>query len=75
MEIRNGISIIAKVINHLICIKEKIKRAKRTLLSQILVTKNEEYIKSRQFLKKTKRNEKNYYRKSALDKKFFFNFL
>ena len=40
MEIGNGISIIAKVMNHLIHIKEKIKRAKRLSDAQLIATKN-----------------------------------
>ena len=44
MEIGNGISIIAKVMNHLILIKEKIKRAKRLSEAQLLATKNGESI-------------------------------
>ena len=44
MEIGNGISIIAKVMNHLILIKEKIKRAKRLSEAQLLATKNGEFI-------------------------------
>ena len=44
MEIWNGISIIAKVMNHLILIKEKIKRAKRLSEAQLLATKNGEFI-------------------------------
>ena len=45
MEIGNGIPIIAKVMNHLILIKEKIKRAKRLSEAKILATKNGEFIK------------------------------
>ena len=44
MEIGNGISIIAKVMNHLVKIKEKIKRAKRLSEAQILATKYGEFI-------------------------------
>ena len=44
MEIGNGISIIAKVMNHLIQIKEKIKRAKRLADAKLLATKNGEFI-------------------------------
>ena len=44
MEIGNGISIIAKVMNHLILIKEKIKRAKRLSEARLLATKNGEFI-------------------------------
>ena len=44
MEIGNGISIIAKVMNHLINIKQKIKRAKRLSEAQILATKNGEFV-------------------------------
>ena len=43
MEIGNGISIIAKVMNHLIHIKEKIKRAKRLSEAKLLATKNGEF--------------------------------
>ena len=44
MEIGKGISIIAKVMNRLILIKEKIKRAKRLSEAQLLATKNGEFI-------------------------------
>jgi len=44
VEIGNGISIIAKVMNHLIQIKEKIKRAKRLADAKLLATKNGEFI-------------------------------
>lgn len=47
MEIGNGISIIAKVMNHLILIKEKIKRAKRLSEARLLATKNGEFINYR----------------------------
>ena len=40
MEVGNGISIIAKVMNHLVHIKEKIKKAKRLSEAQLLATKN-----------------------------------
>ena len=45
MEIGNGISNIEKVMNHLILIKEKIKRARRLSDAQLIVTKNGEFIK------------------------------
>ena len=56
MEIGNGISIIAKVMNHLILIKEKIKRAKRLSEAKLLATKNGEFInyKSSVFEKRQK---------------------
>ena len=44
MEVGNGISIIAKVMNHLIQIKEKIKKDKRLSEARILATKNGEFI-------------------------------
>ena len=44
VEIGSGISIIAKVMNHLVLIKEKIKRAKRLSEAQLLATKNGEVI-------------------------------
>ena len=44
VEIWNGISIIAKLINHLILIKEKIERARRLSEAQLLATKNGEFI-------------------------------
>ncbi len=44
MEIGNGISIIAKVMNYLVLIKEKIKRAKRLSEAQLLATKNGEFV-------------------------------
>ena len=44
MEIGNGISIIAKVMNHLILIKEKIKRARLLSEAQVLATKNGEFV-------------------------------
>ena len=44
MEIGNGISIMAKVMNHLLLIKEKIKLAKRLSEAQLLATKNGEFI-------------------------------
>ena len=61
MEIGNGISIIAKVMNHLILIKEKIKRAKRLSEAQLLATKNGEFInyKPSIFEKRKKRSSKN----------------
>ena len=60
MEIGNGISIIAKVMNHLILIKEKIKRAKRLSEAQLLATKNGEFInyKSSVFEKRQKKAQK-----------------
>ena len=61
MEIGNGISIIAKVMNHLILIKEKIKRAKRLSEAQLLATKNGEFInyKPSIFEKRQKEAQKN----------------
>ena len=61
MEIGNGISIIAKVMNHLILIKEKIKRAKRLSEAQLLATKNGEFInyESSVFKKRLKEAQKN----------------
>ena len=61
MEIGNGISIIAKVMNHLILIKEKIKRAKRLSEAQLLATKNGEFInyKPSVFEKRQKEVQKN----------------
>ena len=61
MEIGNGISIIAKVMNHLILIKEKIKRAKRLSEAQLLATKNGEFInyKHSVFEKRRKKIQKN----------------
>ena len=44
MKIRNGIFIIAKVMNHLIKIKEKITKDKRLSEARILATKNGEFI-------------------------------
>ena len=44
MEIGNGISITAKVMNHLILIKEKIERAKRLSEAQTIATRNGEFI-------------------------------
>ena len=44
MEIGNGISITAKVMNHFILIKEKIKQAKRLSEVQLLATKKREFI-------------------------------
>ena len=44
MEIGNGISIIAKVMNHQILIKEKIKRTKRLSEAELLAPKNAEFI-------------------------------
>ena len=61
MEIGNGISIIAKVMNHLVLIKEKIKRAKRLSEAQLLATKNGEFInyESSVFKKRLKEAQKN----------------
>ena len=61
VEIGNGISIIAKVMNHLILIKEKIKRAKRLSEAQLLATKNGEFInyKPSIFEKRQKKAQKN----------------
>ena len=61
MEIGNGISIIAKVMNHLILIKEKIKRAKRLSDAQLLATKNGEFInyKPSVFKKRQKEAQQN----------------
>ena len=42
MEIGNGISITAKVMNNLVLIREKIKRAERLNKAQLLATKNGE---------------------------------
>ena len=44
MEIGNGISIIAKVMNYLVLIKKKIKRAQRLSEAQLIATKNGEFI-------------------------------
>ena len=44
MEIGNGISIIAKIMNHLVQIKEKIKKAKRLSDAKLMATKNGEFI-------------------------------
>ena len=44
MEIWNGISIIAKFMNHLFLIKKKIIRAKRLSEAQLLATKNGKFI-------------------------------
>ena len=61
MEIGNGISIIAKVMNHLILIKEKIKRAKRLSEAQLIATKNGEFINYKRsvFKKRQKEVQKN----------------
>ena len=61
MEVGNGISIIAKVMNHLVLIKEKIKRAKRISEAQLLATKNGEFInyKSSVFEKRQIEAQKN----------------
>ena len=61
MEIWNGISIIAKVMNHLILIKEKMKRAKRLSEARLLATKNGEFInyKPSVFEKRQKEAQKN----------------
>ena len=45
MEIGNRISIIAKVMNQLVLIKERIKKAQRLSEAQLLATKNGEFIK------------------------------
>ena len=60
MEIWNGISIIAKVMNHLILIKKKIERAKRLSQARLLATKNGEFInyKSSVFEKRQKEAQK-----------------
>ena len=67
MEIGNGISIIAKVMNHLILIKEKIKRAKRLSEAQLLATKNGEFInyKLSVFEKRQKEVQKDLGRKNS----------
>ena len=67
MEIGNGISIIAKVMNHLILIKEKIKRAKRLSEAQLLATKNGEFINFRRsvFEKRQKEAQKDLGRKNS----------
>ena len=61
MEVRNGISIIAKVMNHLIHIKEKIKRAKRLTEAQLIATKNGNFVNynSSVFEKRLKEAQKN----------------
>ena len=61
MEIGNGISIIVNVMNHLVLIKEKIKRAKRLAEAQLLATKNGEFInyKPSVFEKRQKEAKKN----------------
>ena len=61
MEIGNGISIIAKVMNHLILIKRKIKRARHLPEAQLLATKNGEFInyKLSVFEKRQKEAQKN----------------
>ena len=61
MEIGNGISIIAKVMNHLVLIKKKIKRAKLLSDAQLLATKNGEFInyKISVFEKRQKEAQKN----------------
>ena len=60
MEGGNGISIIAKVMNHLILIKKKIERAKRLSQARLLATKNGEFInyKSSVFEKRQKEAQK-----------------
>ena len=60
MGIGNGISIIAKVMNHLLLIKEKVKRAKRLSEAQLLAAKNGEFInyKSSVFEKRRKETKK-----------------
>ena len=60
MEIWNGISIIAKVMNHLILIKKKIERAKLLSEAQLLATINGEFInyKSSVFEKRKKEAQK-----------------
>ena len=67
MEIGNGISIIAKVMNHLILIKEKIKKAKRLSEAQLLATKNGEFInyKPSVFEKRQKEAQKDLGRKNS----------
>ena len=45
MEIGNGISIIANTMNHLVFIKEKIKRARCLSEAQLIATQNGEFIK------------------------------
>ena len=71
MEIWNGISIIAKVINHLELIKEKIKRAKRLSEAQLLATKNGEFINYKPSVFEKRRKEakkdleKNNFRKNS----------
>ena len=57
MEVGNGISIIAKVMNHLVLIKEKIKRAKRLAEAQILATKNGEFINYKPSVYKKRQKE------------------
>ena len=44
MEIENGISIIAKIMNQLVHIKEKIKKAKRLSDPKLMATKNGEFM-------------------------------
>ena len=60
VEIWNGISIIAKVMNHLILIKKKIERAKLLSEAQLLATINGEFInyKSSVFEKRKKEAQK-----------------
>tara|TARA_A100000164_G_scaffold102077_1_gene89354 strand:+ start:2257 stop:2442 length:186 start_codon:yes stop_codon:yes gene_type:complete len=58
--IRNGISIIAKFMNHLALIKEKIKRVKMFSKDKLLATKNEEFAsyKPSVFEKRKKKSKK-----------------
>ncbi len=57
MGIGNGISIIAKVINHLILIKDKIKKARKLSQAQLLATKNGEFIKYKPSIFKKRQKE------------------
>tara|TARA_Y100000739_G_C20207341_1_gene283895 strand:+ start:172 stop:324 length:153 start_codon:yes stop_codon:yes gene_type:complete len=44
MEIRKGVHVIVKIMNHIALINEKIKRVKRLSGYKLLVTKNEDSI-------------------------------
>ena len=60
MEIGNGISIIAKVMNHLILIKRKIKRARHLPEAQLLATKNGEFINYKPSVFEKRHNQAKY---------------
>ena len=72
MEVGNGISIIAKVMNHLVLIKEKLNELKGFQSYQILATKNGEFINYKPSVYKKRQKEAQKIRKEISNLVTFF---